>query len=287
VKTLLTLMNKGGVGKTTLVRLLMCEMARRGLNVVGIDTDPQGTLSFTMGVRPQAGFYTWTAESGEPDEKNGGYLGDFEKVAHWVDPSIYTDEPEPKGSIWLIPSNWSSDNVPAAPVSPLVIRHQLLRASDQYAMDVAIIDPPPSESRIHPWLLYSADYVLLPAELSIECFAERPHDADDGAVYKTMRYIEQHQPYRAGVDLPPSQVIGIQPVKYEPQGWGNRKMFWNSAVGKFGDLMWKPIESRKDWTEAASLKQSVIKYAPNTPAADQAMQFVDRVMEHMGFGVKA
>lgn len=42
--------NKGGVGKSTLLRELACALARRGRHVLAVDMDPQGNLTRRLGV---------------------------------------------------------------------------------------------------------------------------------------------------------------------------------------------------------------------------------------------
>ena len=48
------LSQKGGTGKTTLVRSLTFVLRRIGLDVLPIDLDPQGNLSDYFGVDPNA-----------------------------------------------------------------------------------------------------------------------------------------------------------------------------------------------------------------------------------------
>lgn len=43
---------KGGVGKTTITSALVCGLHQRGARVLGVDTDPQGNLGFTLGLDP-------------------------------------------------------------------------------------------------------------------------------------------------------------------------------------------------------------------------------------------
>jgi cellulose biosynthesis protein BcsQ len=268
MKILLVLCNKGGVAKTTLARTLICEMARAGLNVIGVDADPQGTLTHTMGVIPQPGLYNWIARYRSIELRD---------VVVGVSPTIYGGQAQ--GGAWLIPSDWETSNVHKAPVSPLIIRHQLIRAADQYALDVAVIDPPPSESELHPWLLHAADFVIVPAECTEECFNEQY-----GAVANTLRYMANHRDTRVGAGLPESKLIGIQPVKWEPGGGGlvSKKAFYNMAQEWYKELLWQPIETRKDWGEAVMVKKSITQYAPDSPAARQAEEFTYRVLEGIG-----
>jgi cellulose biosynthesis protein BcsQ len=269
VKILLIICNKGGTGKTTLARNLICEFARRGYNTLGLDVDPQATLSTTMRIKPQPGFYNWIARD-EP----------FENVARPVPTDVYLQDGATAGAALLIPGNWESASVHRAPtISPLVVRHNLIRAADAYALDIAVIDPPPSESEIHPFLLYAADYILIPVEVAEECFNE-----ETGALANTYRYIHEHQAYRRGVGLPESKIIGIQPTRYEPVGWASRKGFLKLAQERYSDLLWPAIQSRKEWTDSVMVREAVVKHAPDSVPAIQMRELAVATLMAMGVG---
>ena len=49
--TIISITNqKGGVGKTTTACALLSSLHNRGAKVLGVDLDPQGSLSFSLGI---------------------------------------------------------------------------------------------------------------------------------------------------------------------------------------------------------------------------------------------
>lgn len=256
MKTLLVILNKGGVAKTTTVRTIGLALANAGLTTVMVDCDPQGTLTESVGLRQQSGFYDWIGK-GQP----------FSDVVRSVPYDAY--EPEMGGRAYVIPSNWESGNVSRAPVSPIVIRHRLEEAAQIMPFDLAVIDPPPSESDIHPWLVYAADYALLPTECLSESY---------NSLQRTMRYVQDHQPYRSGLGLPPTKIIGVLPTKYEPRGVIVQEEHLAMLREDFGDLVWQPIGQRTAWQMAAAMRRAIFIEAPDSQATREARQMWQRVI---------
>jgi len=75
--------NKGGVGKTTVMRELAGGLARRGRTVLAIDMDPQGNITRRLGVRLAPGQYTMAEALAE---KRKGGLADVIVSCGWDSP---------------------------------------------------------------------------------------------------------------------------------------------------------------------------------------------------------
>jgi cellulose biosynthesis protein BcsQ len=228
-----------------------------------IDTDPQGTLTESVGLQQEAGFYDWIAKEQR-----------FTDVVRPVPGAAYDPPTADYGSgrAYIVPSNWESANVPRAPVSPIIIRHRLAEAAEIMKFDLAIIDPPPSESDIHPWLVNAADYALLPTQCLAESFA---------SLKRTMRYIKDHQPFREGLGLPATKIIGILPTMYEPRGVIVQEEFLAMLHEQY-EMVWEPVAQRTAWQVSAAMQRAIFVQEPDGQAAREARLMWERVIVETG-----
>ena len=141
--TIITVTNqKGGVGKTTTAAALLCALYERGQRVLGVDLDPQGSLSFSLGL----------------DTENCATVYDLFKGRVTVDEAITTSN-----GIDLLPANIL---LSAAELEfnrtgrEFMLRNELVQVKDRY--DYIIIDTPPALNVLTVNAYVASDDLVIP-----------------------------------------------------------------------------------------------------------------------------
>lgn len=154
VTTISVVNQKGGVGKTTTVASLGAALAEREQRVLLVDLDPQGGLTFSLGIDPEDVDVT---------------VGDVLLGTHRADDAIVvTDD-----GLHLLPSNITVTQAEEGLVSRTGreqrLRVALDKVADQY--DWILIDCPPTLGVLTIGALSASDEVLIP--LQAETLAHR------------------------------------------------------------------------------------------------------------------
>lgn len=254
---ILTIANhKGGIGKTTLAYTLGLALAWRGYKVVLVDADAQATLTHgALGMKPEAGFYDLIVRDST----------EIKNVIRQIPKEKYTIGGQPpQGWALLLPGNNETRHIANSVSSPTIVRDKfepLLKV-----VDLIIFDPSPTESMLHPLTYVASDLILHPTlceDWSIDSLA------------KTMRYVQASQGYRGGMGLEPIRTVGIIPTMYQSRTIVHTELL-AQLQSDYEALVWKPVNQRIIWAEAAYSKLPIMAYQPNSAAADDAWSFVDQ-----------
>ena len=143
--TIISITNqKGGVGKTTTACALLSSLHNRGAKVLGVDLDPQGSLSFSLGL-------------------------DIEHCVTIYDVFRGTASPEqavsPTDTCDLLPANIllsAAELEFQKPGREFLLKTALSKLQDRY--DFIIIDCPPSLGLLNTNALTAADSVIIPVQ---------------------------------------------------------------------------------------------------------------------------
>lgn len=154
VTTISVVNQKGGVGKTTTVASLGAALAEKGQRVLLVDLDPQGGLTFSLGIDPEDVDVT---------------VGDVLLGTHRADDAIVVTE----DGLHLLPSNITVTQAEEGLVSRTGREQRLRVALDKVAgqYDWILIDCPPTLGVLTIGALSASDEVLIP--LQAETLAHR------------------------------------------------------------------------------------------------------------------
>lgn len=148
MKTLVTAIQKGGVGKTSTVVHLAFYFEELGLRVAVIDTDVQGNASYTLN-QFKSGFSTSQI-----------FNGDMTGLKNALD--AFGSEP----GVFLVEADAGLADMEKRSLSDAAKKfNESIKIISSYNFDICIVDTPPSLGVSMASSLYSADYVLSPVEL--------------------------------------------------------------------------------------------------------------------------
>lgn len=238
---------KGGVAKTTTTLNLGVALQEMGYRVLAVDMDPQGNLTMSLGLNP--------------DEVRPSMF-DVLVNGTSIDAALYHQEIDVVGS---------SIDLAAAEIalSSLIGRERalskaLLPVRDRY--DFIVIDTPPSLGLLTINALTASDAVIVPVQceyLSLRGLAQ---------LERTLELVREN--LNPGV-----HIAGIVPTMYD-----SRTVHGREAVevlrNSFGDLVLEtPIRKTIKFAEAPVKGESVLKYAPDSRAAQAYRQLAREVID--------
>ena len=238
--------HKGGVGKTTSSINISAGLAKKGKNVLIIDTDPQSNLTESFGIF-------------DPDKDL--YL------------SFSKGEPLPiinvKKNLSIVPNslNFSGIELEIAGRMPREIILKELIAGLDKTYDYCIIDCPPSLGLITLNALVAADEVYIPMEA--EFLAYRGIDSIVGIINLVKKHFN-----------PGLMIKGVFFTKYNEQRVLTKEIK-NQIKGYFGDnLMKTVIRVNVALAEAQSSGKDIFEYDPESNGAKDYMSLVNEISKN-------
>ncbi len=240
---------KGGTGKTTTSVNLAAAFGQMGLSVLAIDFDPQGNMSYSLG---------------------------FEDCACSIN-ALLVDNVAPDKAILesenfkLIPSDISLADTELALVNA-ENRYNLLKSvlskKTIETFDYVIIDCPPSMSLLTINALVASDYILIPMQLEVLSLQGLK------MILKTYNHITS--------SLNPSlKIAGILPVMYDKRRNITKEIKQHIIDTYDFALFDNCIRTDVKVIEAPSFGQSVLKYAPLSPASVDYLAFANEIHQRL------
>ncbi|MGH2756184.1 MAG: ParA family protein [Actinomycetota bacterium] len=227
---------KGGVAKTTSTLSIGAALVERGRRVLGIDLDPQGALTYSMGI--------------EPDSLD-------ETINDVLVRKLPIDKVVVHGEIDLCPSNIDLAGAEAVLLAKTGREYALQRALreglDEY--DYVLIDCPPSLGILTINGLTAADGVIVP--LQCEALSHR----GVGQLLETVRDIRRFT-------NPKLELVGLIPTMFDGRSRHAQEVL--ADVGSRYDVRVLEPSVRKSirFAEATQAGRSILRFAPSHPGAD-------------------
>ncbi|WP_438020280.1 ParA family protein [Sorangium sp. So ce315] len=237
--------HKGGTGKTTTAVSVAAGLAARGKRVLLVDTDAQGNVSVSLGAGAERSLYHVLVM--------GLRVADAIKAV--------------RPNLDLLPSN---ETLAAAELylagrqnRDRVLSDRLSAAAADY--DYVVLDCSPSLSLMNQNALVFADSVLVPVACDyLSLVGVRQ-------VIKTVKNVNTllHHPV---------QIWGVLPTFFDGRAKIAREAV-STMTQHFGERCLPPIRQAIKVKEAPAQGQTIFEYAPGTPAADDYLAVVDRIIE--------
>jgi chromosome partitioning protein len=237
--------HKGGTGKTTTSVTLAAGLASRGLRVLLVDTDSQGNVGVSLGVKPDKTLYHVLVMGLRPAD-----------AAVQVRPNldlIVSNETLAAAELYLA-GRQNRDRI---------LRERLAPAMDAY--DVVVLDCSPSLSLMNQNALVVAEGIIVPVACDFLSLVGVRQ------VVKTVKNVNSLLRH-------PVQITGVLPTFYD-----SRARICRDAVdalkGHFGDRMLSPIRSATRLKEAPAQGKTIFEIAPESNAAEDYQRVVDFLVD--------
>jgi chromosome partitioning protein len=236
--------HKGGTGKTTTSVSVSAGLAARGARVLLVDTDSQGNVAVSLGVKAERSLYHVLVMGLRPESA-------VVPVRENLD-VIVSNETLAAAELYLA-GRQNRDRV---------LRDRLAPLFDAY--DVVVLDCSPSLSLLNQNALVTADGVLVPVACDFLSLVGVRQ------VIKTVKNVNTllHHPV---------QIFGVLPTFYDA-----RARICRDAVDTmrehFGDRCLSPVRSTIKVKEAPAQGKTIFEYAADSNAAEDYMRVVDRIV---------
>jgi chromosome partitioning protein len=237
--------HKGGTGKTTTSVSLAGGLAARGLRVLLVDTDSQGNVGVSLGVKAEKTLYHVLVMGLQPTD-----------AAVSVRPNldiIVANETLAAAELYLA-GRQNRDRV---------LRDRIAPAFDVY--DVILLDCSPSLSLMNQNALVVADGIIVPVACDFLSLVGVRQ------VIKTVKNVNSLLRH-------PVQITGVLPTFYDARARICRDAI-ESLADHFGDRMLPPIRSATRLKEAPAQAKTIFEFSPESNAAEDYGRVVDLLVD--------
>ena len=243
-KKLAVFNHKGGTGKTTTSVSIAAGLALKGYKVLLVDTDSQGNVGVSLGVKAERTLYHVLVMGLKPQD-----------VAVKV-----------RENLDLLPSN---ETLAAAELylagrqnRDRILKDRLASAAAHY--DVIILDCSPSLSLLNQNALVFADGILVPVACDFLSLVGVRQ------VIKTVKNVNAllHHPV---------QIYGVLPTFYDARARICRDA-WGTMKEHFGERCFQPVRATTKIKEAPAQGKTIFEYAPDSHAASDYLRVVERLI---------
>ena len=243
-KKLAVFNHKGGTGKTTTTVSIAAGLAMKGYKVLLVDTDSQGNVGVSLGVKAERTLYHCLVMGLKPQD-----------IAVKV-----------RENLDLVPSN---ETLAAAELylagrqnRDRILKDRLASALSHY--DVIILDCSPSLSLLNQNALVFADGILVPVACDFLSLVGVRQ------VIKTVKNVNAllHHPV---------QIYGVLPTFYDSRARICRDA-WGTMKEHFGDRCFQPVRATTKIKEAPAQGKTIFEYAPESNAAVDYARVVERLI---------
>jgi chromosome partitioning protein len=227
---------KGGVAKTTTTLSIGVALSQRNRRVLLVDLDPQGALSYSMGVDPDALTET---------------VNDVLVRRLPIDKVVVAREVD------LVPANIDLAGAEAILLAKTGREYALQRALRELGgvYDYVLIDCPPSLGILTINGLTAAGEVLIP--LQCEALSHRG----------VGQLLEQMNDIRHFTN-PDLRVLGVVPTMYDGRSLHAREVLADVGERYGVTVLEPPVRKSIKFAEAAQAGRSILSYAPSHPGAE-------------------
>lgn len=236
--------HKGGTGKTTTSVSIAAGLAMKGYKVLLVDTDSQGNVGVSLGVKAEKTLYHCLVMGLKPQD-----------VAVKV-----------RDNLDLVPSN---ETLAAAELylagrqnRDRILRDRLAQAANHY--DVIMLDCSPSLSLLNQNALVFAEGILVPVACDFLSLVGVRQ------VLKTVKNVNSllHHPV---------SIYGVLPTFYDARARICRDA-WSTMKEHFGERCFHPVRQTIKIKEAPAQGKTIYEWAAGSPAAIDYERVVDRII---------
>jgi chromosome partitioning protein len=237
--------HKGGTGKTTTSVSVAAGLASRGLRVLLVDTDSQGNVGVSLGIKAATSLYHVVVMGMKATD-----------AAVNVRPNLdvlISNETLAAAELYLA-GRQNRDRI---------LKERLAGAADAY--DVVVLDCSPSLSLMNQNALVFADGILVPVACDFLSLVGVRQ------VIKTVKNVNSllHHPV---------QIYGVLPTFYDARARICRDAV-ETMKEHFGERCLAPIRATIKVKEAPAQGKTIFEYAPDSNAAEDYKRVVDRLVD--------
>lgn len=242
---------KGGTGKTTTAVNVAAGVAQQGYKVLLIDSDAQGNVGVSLGIRGESSLYHVLVENLDPEDAAVPVRASLDVIT--------ANETLAAAEIWLA-------QLPVAQRSRILSkRFNLRKISSRY--DYVVIDCGPSLSLLNQNALSYVDEVVIPVTCDYLALVGVKQ------VMKTLRNVEKHLSHSVNI-------AGVLPTFYDARTrLGNEVL--STLRGHFKEKCLNPVRMNTRLAEAPSHKKTIFEYAPNSNGAADYSHIVEWMIDRV------